>query len=58
MLGKNVDFHAKVKSLNSGPITYTHCIIYRKALAAKKISTKLCVVFQAGMWKRSFFCGS
>ena len=46
MSGKNVGFHAKVKSLNSGPITYTHCIIHREALAAKKISAELCVVLQ------------
>ena len=46
MLGKNVGFHAKVKSLNSGPITCTHCIIHREALAAKIISAELCVVLQ------------
>ena len=44
MLGKNVGFHAKVKSLNSGPITYTQCIIHQKALTTKKISAELCVV--------------
>ena len=44
MLGKNVGFHAKVKSLNSGLDTFTHCIIHREALAAKKISAELCVV--------------
>ena len=42
MLGKNVGFHAKVKSLNSGPITYTHYKIHREALTAKKISAELC----------------
>ena len=46
MLGKNVGFQAKVKFLNSGPITYTHCVIHREALAARKISVKLCVVLQ------------
>ena len=46
MLGKNVGFHAKVKSLNTGPITFTHCIIHREALASKKISAELCVVLQ------------
>ena len=46
MLGKNVGFHVKVKSLNSGPITCTHWIIHREALAAKKISVKFCVVLQ------------
>ena len=46
MLGKNVGFHAKVKSLNSGPITFTHCIIHREALAAKKISAELCLVLR------------
>ena len=35
-----------MKSLNSGPITFTHCRIYREALAAKKISAKLCVALQ------------
>ena len=44
MSGKNVGFHAKVKSLNSGLISYTPCIIHREARAAKKISAKLCVV--------------
>ena len=44
MLGKNVGFHAKEKSLNSGPITCTHSIIHREALVAKKISAELCVV--------------
>ena len=44
MLGKNVGFYTKVKSLNSGPITFTHCIIHREALAAKKISAELCIV--------------
>ena len=46
MLGKNVGFHAKVKSLNSGSITCTHCIIHQEALAAQKISAKLCLVLQ------------
>ena len=46
MLGKNVGFHATVKSPNSGPITYTHCIIHQEALAAKKISAELCIVLQ------------
>ena len=46
MLRKNVSFYAKVKSLNSGPITYTRCIIHREALAAKKIVAELCVVLQ------------
>ena len=47
MLGKNVGFHAKLKSLNSvGPITFTHSIIHREALAAKKISAELSVVLQ------------
>ena len=35
-----------MKSLNSGPIIFTHGIIYREALAAKKISAKLCVALQ------------
>ena len=46
MSGKNVGFDAKMKSLNNGPIIYTHCIIHRQALAAKKISAELCVVLQ------------
>ena len=46
MLGKNVGFHAKVKSLNTGPITFTYSIIHREALASKKISAELCVVLQ------------
>ena len=46
MLKKNIGFYAKVKSLNSGPTTFTHCIIHREALAAKKISSKLSVVLQ------------
>ena len=46
MLGKNVGFHAKVKSLNTEPITFTYSIIHREALASKKISAELCVVLQ------------
>ena len=46
MLGKNVGFYAKMKLLNSELITFTHCSIHRKALAAKKISAELCVVLQ------------
>jgi hypothetical protein len=46
MTGINVGFYAKVKSVSKGPITFTHCMIHREVLAAKKISAELNAVLQ------------
>ena len=39
-------FHARVRSASDTPITFTHCMIHREALVAKKISPNLNVVVQ------------
>ena len=44
ILGKNVGFHAEMKSINGGPITFSQCIIHREALAAKETFANLSVV--------------
>ena len=55
VLGKNVGFHAKVKSLNTGSITFTHCIIHQEALASKKISAELLIILKAVLSIAVFF---
>ena len=41
MTGKNIGFQSKVKSATNTSITFTHCMIHREALVAKKMSTDL-----------------
>ena len=44
MTGHTARFYARVRSVSSTPITFTHCIIHREALVAKTISPDLNVV--------------
>lgn len=44
MKGHRAGFLAKVKSITNGHIMFTHCIIHREALVAKKLSPDLNVV--------------
>ena len=39
--GKNIGFQSKVKSATNTSVTFTHCMIHREALVAKKMSTDL-----------------
>ena len=41
MTGKNIGFQSKVKPATNTSITFTHCMIHREALVAKKMSTDL-----------------
>ena len=41
MTGKNIGFQSKVKSATNSSVTFTHCMIHREALVAKKMSTDL-----------------
>ena len=47
MTGHTAGFHARVRSASDTPITFTHCMIHREALVAKKISPNLNVVQDA-----------
>ena len=38
MTGRFSGFQVRVKSASNGPTTFTHCMIHREALMAKKIS--------------------
>ena len=44
--GHTAGFHARVRSASDIPITFTHCMIHREALVAKKISPDLNAVVQ------------
>ena len=46
MTGHTDGFHGRVKSAINSPITFTHCMIHRDALVAKKISPDLHFVVQ------------
>ena len=46
MTGHTAGFHARVRSASETPITFTHCMIHREALVAKKISPDLNAVLQ------------
>ena len=46
MTGHTAGFHARVRSASDTPITFTHCMIHREALVAKKISPDLNAVVQ------------
>ena len=41
MTGKNIGCQSKVKSATNTSIIFTHCMIHREALVAKKMSTDL-----------------
>ena len=41
MADKDIGFQSKVKSATNTSITFTHCMIHREALVAKKMSTDL-----------------
>ena len=41
MTGKNIEFQSKIKSATNTSIAFTHCMIHREALIAKKMSTDL-----------------
>ena len=41
MTGHTTGFHARLRSASDTPITFTHCMIHREALVAKKISPDL-----------------
>ena len=46
MTGHTVGFYARVRSASDTPITFTHSMIHREALVAKKISPDLNAVVQ------------
>lgn len=46
MTGRHVGFISKVKSVANAHITFTHCMIHREALVAKKVSLDLNSVLQ------------
>ncbi|XP_013793192.1 SCAN domain-containing protein 3-like [Limulus polyphemus] len=49
MTGRIVGFQVKVKSASNGPTSFTHCMIHREALAAKKISADLNAVLEGAV---------
>ena len=46
MTGQTAGFQGRVKSATDAPITFTHCMIHREALVAKKLSPELNKVVQ------------
>lgn len=46
MTGHTAGFHARVRSATDTPITFTHCMIHREALVAKRLSPDLNTVVQ------------
>ena len=46
LTGYTAGFHARVRSASDTPVTFTHCMIHREALVAKKISPDLNAVVQ------------
>ena len=46
MTGHTAGFQGRVKSASDAPITFTHCMIHREALVAKKLSPELNKVVQ------------
>ena len=46
MTGHTAGFHARVRSASDTPVTFTHCMIHREALVAKKILPDLNAVVQ------------
>ena len=41
MMGKNIGFKSFFQAANYDHITFTHCLIHREALAAKKLAPEL-----------------